>query len=61
MIEEIEKIDIRCPKCNKLIAKMRKNGICKNVLLYCKQCKKEYEISIMDNKEYMSQRAKFFK
>ena len=32
MIEEIEKIDIRCPKCNKLIAKMRKNGICK---MYC--------------------------
>lgn len=42
-----EKIDIKCPKCNKLLAKMsRKKGICKSMYLYCKNCKKEYEITI---------------
>lgn len=47
----MKKIDIRCPHCNKLIAKMEADGICKKVYLYCKKCKKEHEISIMGEKD----------
>lgn len=47
---ENDKIDIRCPKCDKLIAKMDRMGFCKNIYLYCKSCKKEYQITIKENK-----------
>lgn len=42
------KIDIRCKKCNKLLAKMEKNGICKNIYLFCPRCKQEYEYTFIN-------------
>lgn len=48
----MKKIEIRCPCCNKLLAKMRVNGICKNIFLYCRWCREEKEISIMDSETY---------
>lgn len=40
-----EKILLLCPKCNKLLAKMDRNGCCSKMFLYCKSCKQEYEIT----------------
>lgn len=45
------KTDVKCPKCGKLIAKLKRNGMCKGMLLYCRSCKKEYEITINENLE----------
>lgn len=42
---EEEKIPLYCPKCKKLLAKMGKKGNCENIFLYCKSCKREYEIT----------------
>ena len=42
----MEKIEIRCPKCDKLLAKMYRNGSCKDIFLYCRSCKKEYRFTI---------------
>lgn len=42
--------EIKCPKCNKLLAKMNKNGNCEDILLYCRRCKKEYRYTIKANK-----------
>lgn len=47
----MEKVDIRCPKCGKVLAKMCKYGICKNMFLYCRSCKKEYQITIKEMKK----------
>lgn len=47
----MEKIDIKCPKCSKLLAKMYRNGICKNIFLYCRSCKKEYQVTIKECKK----------
>lgn len=40
-----DKIPLHCPKCKKLLAKLDKNGYCKKIYLFCKQCKQEYEIT----------------
>ncbi len=42
---ETNKIPLFCPKCKKLLAKLDKNGSCEKIYLYCKCCKKEYEIT----------------
>lgn len=44
-------IDIRCPQCDKLLARMKRNGSCKDILLYCKWCRKEYQITIKETKK----------
>lgn len=48
---EDKKILLCCPKCTKLLAKMDKEGSCKKIYLYCKNCKKEYEITYRPTKE----------
>lgn len=40
-----KRVPLFCSKCNKLLAKIEKNGSCKGIYLYCKSCKKEYEIT----------------
>lgn len=46
------KIPLKCPKCKKLIGKIDKYGSCEKIYLYCKSCKKEYEITYKEaNKE----------
>ena len=47
----MEKVDIKCPKCDKLLAKMYRNGSCKNIFLYCRSCKKEYHITIKETQK----------
>lgn len=47
----MEKVDIKCPKCDKLLAKMCRYGSCKNMFLYCRSCKKEYQITIKETKK----------
>lgn len=42
---------INCPKCGKLLAKILKGGLCKDLLLYCRSCKKEYRITIKEQKD----------
>lgn len=44
-------IPLYCPKCHKLLAKLKDNGNCEKILLYCKSCKKEYEITYQLNKK----------
>lgn len=39
----MNKLEIRCKKCNKLLAKMDENGSCKKIYLFCYRCKEEYE------------------
>lgn len=39
------KIPLYCPKCHKVLGKLDKNGYCKKIFLYCKNCKQEYEIT----------------
>ena len=49
-----EKIVLLCPKCKKLLAKMDRNGSCKNIYLFCKSCKQEYEITYKRANEPMN-------
>lgn len=32
---------IVCPKCGKKLCRIEKNGVIKNVYIWCKNCKKE--------------------
>lgn len=50
-IMESKTIDIRCPQCDKLLARMKRTGSCKDMLLYCKWCRKEYQITIKETKK----------
>lgn len=43
--ENKTKIQLCCPKCKKLLAKLDKNGYCRKIFLYCKCCKQEYEVT----------------
>ena len=36
-------IDIRCPKCDKLVAKKEKNASSQDIYFYCTRCKKNFE------------------
>lgn len=45
------KVDLKCPKCKKTIAKIGDNGFCYRIFLYCKRCKEEYEITYKRAKE----------
>lgn len=45
------KIQLYCPKCHKLLAKLDKYGYCRKIFLYCKSCKQEYEITYERAKE----------
>lgn len=41
----VDKIEIRCPYCNKLLAKVdKKSHNIKGLYLYCKRCCKEIKI-----------------
>lgn len=40
--------EIRCKKCNKLLAKLDKNGYCNKIFLYCIRCKQEYEYTYIE-------------
>lgn len=42
--------EVRCPKCNKIIAKMDEKGTMDKVYLYCKRCKKEIFIQSLEPK-----------
>lgn len=53
----MEKVEIKCPKCDKLLAKMCRYGSCKNMFLYCRSCKKEYQITIKETKKEKDNRA----
>ena len=46
-----QKANVNCPKCGKLLAKILKGGCCKDLLLYCRSCKKEYRITLKEQKE----------
>lgn len=39
----MEKVEIKCPKCGKLLAKKKKGIIIEGIYLYCKVCKEEIE------------------
>lgn len=36
-------INVRCPECNKLVAKKEKNISTKGILFFCTRCKKNFE------------------
>lgn len=36
--------DIRCPDCNKLIAKKEKNANTEGILFFCSRCKVNFKI-----------------
>lgn len=39
----MEKVEIKCPICGKLLAKKKGNAKIYGIYLYCKVCKKEIE------------------
>ena len=39
----MQKEDIKCPKCGKLLAKKQKEVVIPSIYLYCKVCKTEIE------------------
>ena len=41
---DINRIQIRCPKCNKLICTTEKNAEVKGIYFWCSRCKEEFEI-----------------
>lgn len=47
-------LEIRCPKCNKLLCKIEvEKGIAKEVKVRCRNCKKEYTLEkIVGNSNY---------
>lgn len=36
-------VNIRCPKCNKLVAKKEKEASSRDIYFYCTRCKKNFE------------------
>lgn len=36
-------IEIRCPKCNKLVAKREEKASSNNIYFYCSRCKENFE------------------
>ncbi len=38
-------VDIRCPKCSKLVAKKEKEASSINIYFYCTRCKKNFEFN----------------
>lgn len=36
-------VDIRCPKCDKLVAKKEEKASSKNIYFYCTRCKENFE------------------
>ena len=53
------KVDLKCPKCKKTIAKIGDNGFCYRIFLYCKRCKEEYEITYKRAKEPINKQVLF--
>lgn len=37
-------VDIRCPKCDKLVAKKEEKASSTNIYFYCTRCKENFEI-----------------
>ena len=37
-------VDIRCPKCKKLVAKKEEKVSCEQIYFYCTRCKENFEI-----------------
>nr|DAR54949.1 MAG TPA: DNA-directed RNA polymerase [Caudoviricetes sp.] len=40
-----ELIPIYCTTCHKLLGKIKQNGYCKGLILYCRNCRTEKEIT----------------
>lgn len=38
-------VEIRCPKCGKLVAKKEKNASSSDIYFYCARCKKNFEFN----------------
>lgn len=45
-MKENGKIEIRCPKCHKLLGKIENGGICEKLYLFCRYCKQEIKVTI---------------
>lgn len=39
---------IKCPTCKKILLKYDHNTECKNIYVYCKQCRKKENVSILN-------------
>lgn len=37
-------VEIRCPKCSKLVAKKEEEANCEKIYFYCTRCKQNFEI-----------------
>lgn len=40
-----ELIPIYCTTCHKILGKIKQNGYCKGLILYCRNCRTEKEIT----------------
>lgn len=51
---EKELIPLYCTTCHKLLGKIKQGGYCKGLVLYCRKCRVEKEITNMNVKEPVS-------